>query len=136
MNREQIEQHIKDIIMDHYGWDLWASRSQDSYDQGIKSFVNTLADLVEQAQRGEQPDADKFKGPIDDIRGDLNVQIWDKVRQLRRAKGISQARMAEVIGVDPEYYADLERGAAWARTVDLKDALTVLKVKSSAVLPF
>ena len=136
MNREQIEQHIKDIVMHHYGWDLWASRSRDSYDAGIKPFVDSLADLVEHAQRGEQPNADKFKGPMDDIRAELNVEIWDKVRQLRRAQGIPQTRMAEVMGVDAEYYADLERGAAWMRTIDLRDALTILKVKSSDVLPF
>ena len=134
MKREELEKHIKDIVMSTYGWDMWASRSQESFDTGIQPFIESIADLVEQIARGERPE--KIKVIEDDIRSDLNVVIGGKLRELRREKGVSLAQMAETIGIDAEYYADLERGAAWMRTYDLKDALAVLGVRSSAVLPF
>jgi DNA-binding XRE family transcriptional regulator len=134
MNREELEKHVKDIIMFNYGWDMWSSRSQESYDEGIQPFIEQIAELVEKVSRGEKPK--KLHVYEDDIHSDLNVVIGGRLRELRREKGVSLAKMAERIGIDAEYYSDLERGAAWMRTIDLQDALAVLGVGSAAVLPF
>ena len=133
MDREKLDQQIKDIIKHYYGWDMWASRSQSTFDEGIQPFVEAIVEAAEQAATGQE-----FRqyGPDDNILGDLNVVVGGNIRRLRVQKGLSMAYMAETIDIDPDYYADLERGAAWMRTVDLKDIARILGVKSSALLPF
>lgn len=134
MNRAQLSEHVKTIIMLHYGWDMWASRSQFSFDDGVQPFIDAITELTEHASRGEK--LKKLDYVEDDIRSDLNCVIGNRLRELRREKGISVDQMAERMDINADYYSDIERGAAWMRTNDLRDAVHILEVPSSAVLPF
>jgi hypothetical protein len=134
--REELEKQLKDIILYHYGWDMWASRSQFTYEEGIKPFVDSIVELFEQPTNDNKLKDYKQGELMGNIHSDLNVVIGGNIRRLRIQKSISLTRMAKMIDIDADYYADVERGAAWMRTIDLRDALLVLGVKSSAVLPF
>jgi len=41
---------------------------------------------------------------------DLLVSLGDRIRKLRKARGWTQAVMAEKVGIDRSFLADVERG--------------------------
>lgn len=41
---------------------------------------------------------------------DLLVRLGDRIRKLRKARGWTQAEMAEKVGIDRSFLADVERG--------------------------
>lgn len=41
---------------------------------------------------------------------DLLVRLGDRIRKLRKARGWTQAEMAERVGIDRSFLADVERG--------------------------
>ena len=45
---------------------------------------------------------------------ELNIQIGSRIKQAREHAGITQERMAELIGVSVQYTSDLERGKVGA----------------------
>ena len=41
---------------------------------------------------------------------DLLVRLGDRIRKLRKARGWTQVEMAEKVGIDRSFLADVERG--------------------------
>jgi transcriptional regulator with XRE-family HTH domain len=41
---------------------------------------------------------------------DLLVKLGDRIRRLRKARGWTQVEMAEKVGIDRSFLADVERG--------------------------
>jgi transcriptional regulator with XRE-family HTH domain len=41
---------------------------------------------------------------------DLLVRLGDRIRKLRKARGWTQVEMAELVGIDRSFLADVERG--------------------------
>lgn len=41
---------------------------------------------------------------------DICGMVGKRLRELRKAKGLSQERLAELAGINPKYYSDVERG--------------------------
>jgi transcriptional regulator with XRE-family HTH domain len=41
---------------------------------------------------------------------DLLVRLGDRIRKLRKKRGLTQVEMAEKVGIDRSFLADVERG--------------------------
>ena len=60
-------------------------------------------------------------------------QLGAAIRQGRRRHGLSQAELAEILGVDREYLSGLERGQATHHLVRLAEALEAVGLTLRAV---
>ncbi len=63
-------------------------------------------------------------------------RLASKLKEIRLKKGMKQIDVAEIAGIDSNYYSRVERGEAIPTVVTLKKILSALKVKSSEVLNF
>lgn len=66
---------------------------------------------------------------------DINYQIiGDRIRAIRKQKGISQQQLAENIGKTPTYISRLECGSRGATLETLIDIINELQVSADAIL--
>lgn len=63
-------------------------------------------------------------------------EIGKNIKRARGKLGLTQLQVAEKVGIHVNYYARIERGNARASIDVLKEISSVLKVKSSEILPF
>lgn len=70
----------------------------------------------------------------------LSSEEWKKIgenlREIRERKDLTQEEVASQATITASYYARIERGEEVPRLAVLKTIFTVLKVKSSDILPF
>lgn len=71
------------------------------------------------------------------IREDKQItkEIAAKVKSAREAKGLTQAQVAKLSGMDTNSYAKLERGEGKAFTVSIVKIYRALGIKSTDILP-
>lgn len=70
------------------------------------------------------------------ISGKALVTIGRKMRNSRKDKKRTQVHVAEEAGIDPSYYARIERGEANPSLEVLNAIVKALHVKSSDILSF
>ena len=63
-------------------------------------------------------------------------EIGKNIKKAREKMKLTQAEVAEKVGIHVNYYARIERGNARASIDVLKEISRVLKVKSSDIFPF
>lgn len=70
----------------------------------------------------------------------MNTQILkkfrEKIRKIRREKGISQEKIAHEAGIERSYMGAIERGERDPTLLKVYKIVTTLKVDSSELLPF
>jgi transcriptional regulator with XRE-family HTH domain len=62
--------------------------------------------------------------------------IGENLRRARKKRKLTQAELAQLAGINSNYYAKIERGKANPSTEILKKIIEALKIKSSDILPF
>jgi len=62
---------------------------------------------------------------------DLLVRLGDRIRQLRKKRGWTQIEMAEKVGIDRSFLADVERGKRNVSILNLELMAKGLKVSLS-----
>jgi transcriptional regulator with XRE-family HTH domain len=62
---------------------------------------------------------------------DLLVRLGDRIRKLRRKRGWTQVEMAEKVGIDRSFLADVERGKRNVSILNLDLMAKGLKVSLS-----
>ena len=65
---------------------------------------------------------------------DLLVQLGDRIRKLRKKRGWTQVEMAERVGIDRSFLADVERGKRNLSILNLDLIAKGLKVTLSQLL--
>jgi transcriptional regulator with XRE-family HTH domain len=65
---------------------------------------------------------------------DLLVGLGDRIRKLRKARGWTQAEMAELVGIDRSFLADVERGKRNLSILNLELIAKGLRVSLSQLL--
>ena len=65
---------------------------------------------------------------------DLLVRLGSRIKKLRRKRGWSQAEMAERVGIDRSFLADVERGKRNISILNLEIIADGLKVSLSQLL--
>jgi transcriptional regulator with XRE-family HTH domain len=65
---------------------------------------------------------------------DLLVRLGARIRKLRKARGWTQAEMAERIGIDRSFLADVERGKRNVSILNLELIAKGLRVSLSQLL--
>ncbi len=63
-------------------------------------------------------------------------QIGKNIKKARENAQLTQAELAEKVGMNVNYFARIERGEARASYDILEKIIKVLKLKSSDILPF
>jgi len=63
-------------------------------------------------------------------------EISKKIKQVREAKNLTQAELADIAGINVNYFAMIERGEVNFTFDKLFRIIKALKVKSAQVLPF
>jgi len=63
-------------------------------------------------------------------------EIGKKIKQVREAKNLTQAELANLAGINVNYFAMIERGEVNFTFDKLFRIIKALKVKSAQVLPF
>ena len=70
----------------------------------------------------------------------MNTQILkkfgEKIRRIRRERGISQEKLAHEAGIERSYMGAIERGERNPTLLKIYKIVTTLKVNSSELLPF
>lgn len=64
------------------------------------------------------------------------IEFGEKLKQAREKKGMSQAQVANLVEIHPNYYARIERGDANPSLDMLLKIARVLDIKSSSMLTF
>lgn len=64
----------------------------------------------------------------------MKVGSGNRIRELREAKGISGTKLAEMIGISPQYLYDLERGEKRLNEETIARLTEVLKVSADYLL--
>jgi len=59
---------------------------------------------------------------------DLESQIVSKIKRLRREKGLSQSKMAELLNVEKSVYARLETGKTYSWSKHLEELFEVFEI--------
>lgn len=59
-----------------------------------------------------------------------------KLRETRELRNLLQEEVAKAVGISTTYYASMERGSKNPTESILEKLCTVLKIKSSEILPF
>jgi transcriptional regulator with XRE-family HTH domain len=62
---------------------------------------------------------------------DLLIRLGDRIRKLRKKRGWTQVEMAEKVGIDRSFLADVERGKRNVSVLNLDLIATGLKVSLS-----
>jgi len=62
-------------------------------------------------------------------------EIGSRIRALRQALGLTQAEIAERIGIDPSFYGQIERGANAPSLKTLFAIASVLQTPPASLLP-
>jgi transcriptional regulator with XRE-family HTH domain len=65
---------------------------------------------------------------------DLLILLGDRIRRLRKKRGWTQAEMAERVGIDRSFLADVERGKRNISILNLEIIADGLKVSLSQLL--
>jgi transcriptional regulator with XRE-family HTH domain len=65
---------------------------------------------------------------------DLLVRLGDRIRKLRKARGWTQVVMAERVGIDRSFLADVERGKRNLSILNLELIAKGLKVSLSQLV--
>ena len=58
---------------------------------------------------------------------DKKILLWKRLRDLRKRKGISQEKLAELINVDPTTISNIENGKNYPSLINLENLLDVLE---------
>ncbi len=64
------------------------------------------------------------------------IKFGEKLRRMRKSKGISQEKLAEIISMDRTYIGLIERGERNPTVRSLYKIAKALKVSASDLLPF
>ena len=69
------------------------------------------------------------------IREDKKIilEIANKIKQARESKGLTQADVANLAGLDSNSYAKIERGESSPKGVSLAKIIKALEIKSSDI---
>lgn len=136
MSKAKLEDLYKNIIMFHYGVEFWAIYPERNYEETIKYFLDDLVKATVLYKKG------KYMKPY---RFDVNQcfepntdeeLMGGKIQDLRLKKGLSIKQMARRTGLDAAYYENLERGVPITRLWSIERILHVLRIPSSAIMPF
>ena len=65
-----------------------------------------------------------------------NTKLGKNLKKARNNAHLTQAQLAEKVGIHVNFYARIERGEADASLETMKTILKILKIKSSEVFPF
>lgn len=65
---------------------------------------------------------------------DLAISLGNAARQARKARGLTQARMAEQLDVSVEFYGRIERGVAWPSIGTFQRMVDLLGVSADSLL--
>jgi len=65
---------------------------------------------------------------------DLLARLGDRIRKLRKARGWTQAEMAERVGIDRSFLADVERGKRNISILNLELIAHGFKISLSQLL--
>lgn len=68
------------------------------------------------------------------MENDLAISLGNAARQARKARGLTQARMAEQLDVSVEFYGRIERGVAWPSIGTFQRMVEVLGVSADSLL--
>jgi Helix-turn-helix domain len=136
MKQFKLEDHVKDILGFHFGWDLWAIYPERSFEEVIKDFVHDIVRLVSSKPLPAIPQYTHCfpKDVEDEDWSDLTKVIGRKLKRLRRNNGWSLEYMAEATGLDLDYYDHMEQGASWLQVWELSHVLGEFGVSISSFL--
>ncbi len=65
-----------------------------------------------------------------------DIELGKNLKKARNNANLTQAQVAEKVGIHVNFYARIERGEADASLETMKEILKALKIKSSEVFPF
>jgi transcriptional regulator with XRE-family HTH domain len=65
---------------------------------------------------------------------DLRAILGANIKRYRSIKGLSQAKLAEMLDISPNFISDLERGKRWLSSDTLVNLATVLDVETHKLL--
>ncbi len=66
---------------------------------------------------------------------DIQTRFGNRVREVRKQKGISQERLAELTGLHRTYVSSVERGERNISLLNIERLAEALEVKMAALLP-
>lgn len=71
------------------------------------------------------------------IREDRKIisEIANRIKEARERKGLTQAEVAKLAGLDSNSYAKIERGESSPKGISLTKIIKALGVKASDILP-
>jgi len=67
---------------------------------------------------------------------DVQNKIGKRLKEVREERGMTQAEVAEIAGIHPNFYARLERDEENVSMENFEKILKALKVKSCDILSF
>lgn len=65
---------------------------------------------------------------------EINIQIGEQIRGARESCAYTQEKLAEIVGVTPQYISDLERGIVGVSIPTLKKLCIALNTSSDQIL--
>lgn len=67
---------------------------------------------------------------------DIKSQLGQRVRELRKSKGLSQEQLAHLSGLSRQYITDVERGARNIAIVNVEKIAKALEIPLSKLFDF
>jgi transcriptional regulator with XRE-family HTH domain len=67
---------------------------------------------------------------------DIRSQLGQRVRELRKSKGLSQEQLAHLSGLSRQYITDVERGARNIAIVNVEKIAKALEIPLSKLFDF
>lgn len=122
---QTLEQRIRKVIKQHYTDELWSFREDVNYKDATKAFVADLARAI----RGELEYATDFTNEVAKYNkgGGTDRIFGGLIRRLRIKRGITQAQLADKVGVCVEFLDTLEQGRIAAAVYLYMEAYYALK---------
>jgi DNA-binding transcriptional regulator YiaG len=136
MRNAKLKKQFTSVIALHYDRELWHSRPERSYEECIEPFVDELVQVATHHKSGKEYQPYLYDEVSLRVTTEMGETIGENIRELRAERGWSIDKFAEKTGINVNYLRCVERGEPILRMWALEVILEVLKVKSSAVLPF
>ncbi len=135
MKNAKLKEQITSIIALHFDRELWR-RPQKPYEESIEPFVTDLIRIATYHKRGWKFQPFLYEEHDLRVTTETGEDIGDRIRELRSEKGWTLSEFAKKTDLNVEYLRCIERGEPVLEMRAFEQIIEVLKVKSSAVLPF
>ena len=136
MKNAKLKEQFTNVIISHFGREMWRIYPERSYEGSIEPFIEDLIKIASYHKRDKVLPLRKYDEEESFAPTITDGRVGERIKELRAKRGWTITRLAKKIDVDADYLQNVERGEPLLQMWVLERTLKALKAESSAVLPF